>query len=158
MPALQGNRQQILDCGDDGLLVYSTLKKMRFLQPGQPSADELAQQAAALYQAIPPARLARQRGIQLEHSAAIDAYLRCASAAVLCCAVLGGTKLSYVQRLLSLSSLLLLLFPAASALVHGCSEGRWHVPSEPRGAHRQFAKQTVQQLQAIFAPRQASGC
>ena len=86
MPPVQGNRQQILDCGDDGLLVYSTLKKMRFLQPGQPSADELAQQAAALYQAIPPARLARQRGIQLEHSAAIDAYLRCGSAAVLRCA------------------------------------------------------------------------
>ena len=81
MPPVQGNRQQILDCGDDGLLAYSTLKKMRFLQPGQPSADELAQQAAALYQAIPPARLARQRGIHLEHSAAIDAYLRCGSAA-----------------------------------------------------------------------------
>lgn len=46
------------------------------LQPGQPTADELAQQAAALYQAVPPAQLARQRGIQLEHSAAIDAYLR----------------------------------------------------------------------------------
>lgn len=29
-------------------------------------------------QAVPPAHLARQRGIQLEHSAAIDAYLRCA--------------------------------------------------------------------------------
>lgn len=81
LPPVQGNRQQILDCRDDGLRAYSALKKMRFLQPGQPSADELAQQAAALYQAIPPARLARQRGIHLEHSAAIDAYLRCGSAA-----------------------------------------------------------------------------
>lgn len=48
---VQGERQQILACAGDGLLVYSTLKKMRFLQPGQLSADELAQQAAALYQA-----------------------------------------------------------------------------------------------------------
>lgn len=52
---LQGERQQIFACGDDGLLVYSTLKRMRFLQPGQLSADELAQQAAALYQAGGPA-------------------------------------------------------------------------------------------------------
>lgn len=50
-PAVQGERQQIFACGGDGLLVYAALKKMRFLQPGQLSADELAQQAAALYQA-----------------------------------------------------------------------------------------------------------
>lgn len=73
---LQGNRQQVLACGPDGLAAYATLKQMRFLQPGQPGADELAREAAALYQAVPPTRLARQRGIQLEHSAAIDAYLR----------------------------------------------------------------------------------
>ena len=80
----QGNRQQVLACGDDGLAAYATLKKMRFLQPGQLSADELAQQAAALYQAVPPAALARQRGIHLEHSAAIDAYQRwgCGSSGV----------------------------------------------------------------------------
>ncbi|PRW56252.1 TBC1 domain family member 20 [Chlorella sorokiniana] len=75
--AIKGNRQQVLACGADGLAAYDTLKRMRFLQPGQPTADELAQQAAALYQAVPPAQLARQRGIQLEHSAAIDAYLSC---------------------------------------------------------------------------------
>ena len=75
---LQGNRRQVLECGEDGLQAYAALKSMRFLQPGQPSADELAQQAAALYQAVPPAQLARQRGIELEHSAAIDAYLWCA--------------------------------------------------------------------------------
>lgn len=75
--AIKGNRQQLLACGADGLAAYDTLKRMRFLQPGQPTADELAQQAAALYQAVPPAQLARQRGIQLEHSAAIDAYLSC---------------------------------------------------------------------------------
>lgn len=109
--AIKGERQQIFACGDDGLLVYSTLKRMRFLQPGQLSADELAQQAAALYQAVPPAHLARQRGIQLEHSAAIDAYL---------------------------------------------SAGRWHVPAEPRGARPQFAKQTAQQLQALFLPREGA--
>ena len=76
----QGNRQQVLACGGDGLAAYATLKTMRFLQPGQPSADELAQQAAALYRAVPPAKLARQRGIVLQHSAAIDAFLRCARA------------------------------------------------------------------------------
>lgn len=108
--AIKGQRQQILECGDDGLAVYSTLKKMRFLQPGQLSADELAQQAAALYQAVPPAQLARQRDIQLEHSAAIDAYL---------------------------------------------SDGRWRVPAEARGSRRQFAAHTVQQLQAIFLPRES---
>ncbi|PSC72783.1 TBC1 domain family member 20 [Micractinium conductrix] len=72
---IKGQRQQILACGEDGLQAYATLKKMRFLQPGQLGADELAQQAAALYQAVPPTRLARQRGIRLEHCAAIDAYL-----------------------------------------------------------------------------------
>lgn len=142
---VQGNRQQVLACGPDGLAVYDTLKRMRFLQvgsggslgtcvclrlvghlgtqacgcvcvapggvltdpctaqrqpsrslscpapqPGQPTADELAQQAAALYQAVPPAQLARQRGIQLEHSAAIDAYLRCTSRGLTDCGWLGS--------------------------------------------------------------------
>ncbi|KAL4857897.1 TBC1 domain family member 20 [Chlorella vulgaris] len=70
-----GNRRDILACGDDGLAVYSVLKKMRFLQPGQPDADELAREAAALYQAIPPRWLARRRKIQLHQATAIDAYL-----------------------------------------------------------------------------------
>lgn len=105
---LQGNRQQVLACGDDGLAAYATLKSMRFLQPGQPSADELAQQAAALYQAVPPARLARRRGIRLEHSAAIDAFLRCArlegvwgcegGASELACQSCCGPCLAHTQR------------------------------------------------------------
>lgn len=73
--AIKGNRREILECGEDGLAVYGTLRRMRFLQPGQPDADELARQAAALYQAVPPVVLAKRRGIQLRHSAAIDAYL-----------------------------------------------------------------------------------
>lgn len=73
--SIKGNRREILECGEDGLAVYGTLRRMRFLQPGQPDADELARQAAALYQAVPPVVLAKRRGIQLRHSAAIDAYL-----------------------------------------------------------------------------------
>ena len=80
---VQGNRREILECGEDGLAVYGTLRRMRFLQPGQPDADELARQAAALYQAVPPVVLAKRRGIQLRHSAAIDAYLRCGCALAL---------------------------------------------------------------------------
>jgi hypothetical protein len=74
-PLSQGNRSEILACGDDGLAAYATLKSMRFLQPGQPSADELAREAAALYQAVPPAVLVRRYGIQLQQSAAVHAYL-----------------------------------------------------------------------------------
>ncbi|KAI3436556.1 hypothetical protein D9Q98_005972 [Chlorella vulgaris] len=73
--AIKGNRRDILACGDDGLAVYSVLKKMRFLQPGQPDADELAREAAALYQAIPPRWLARRCMIHLQQATAINAYL-----------------------------------------------------------------------------------
>ena len=68
-------------CSHFGSSAHACPAPPHTLQPGQPTADELAQQAAALYQAVPPAQLARQRGIQLEHSAAIDAYLRWEAAA-----------------------------------------------------------------------------
>eukprot|EP00887_Chlorella_sp_A99_P002678 scaffold6.g2678.t1 len=68
-------RARILDCGDDGLEVYGCLKRLQILGPGQPSADELAREAAALYRAVPPAALMRRKGIRLEQSVAVHAYL-----------------------------------------------------------------------------------
>lgn len=73
--AIKSCRARILDCGDDGLEVYGCLKRLQILGPGQPSADELAREAAALYRAVPPAALMRRKGIRLEQSVAVHAYL-----------------------------------------------------------------------------------
>ena len=75
LPTLQSCRATILACGDDGLEVYATLKRLKILQPGQPTADELAREAAALYRAVPPAALMRHKGIALRQSVTAEAYL-----------------------------------------------------------------------------------
>jgi hypothetical protein len=75
--AMRAGREAVLACGPDGAAeAYHALNKMRFLQPGQLSADELAREAAALYQIVPPSALARRREVlQLLHSTSADAYL-----------------------------------------------------------------------------------
>lgn len=58
-----------------GEFVYAHLKNLTLLGPGQLTADELAQQAAALYQASPPTALAKEWGRTLAHSTTLDAYI-----------------------------------------------------------------------------------
>lgn len=73
--AVKDQRESILACNEDASLVYSTLKKMTFLGPGQLDADELAQQAVALYKKAPPTSLARKAKKNMEHSTTLDAYI-----------------------------------------------------------------------------------
>jgi hypothetical protein len=74
--AVRGQRDMILNCGPGaGDVVYSKLKGMQILGEGQLSADELAQQAAALYRAAPPAHLVSKLGDKLHHSTTLFAYV-----------------------------------------------------------------------------------
>jgi len=74
--AIRSNRETILECGPGaGDVVYSKLKGMQILGVGQLSADELAQQAAALYRAAPPAHLVSKLGDRLKHSTTLFAYI-----------------------------------------------------------------------------------
>jgi hypothetical protein len=74
--SIRSNRDEILNCGPDaGDMVYSKLKGMQILGEGELSVDELAQQAAALYRAAPPAHLVSKLGDRLKHSTTLFAYL-----------------------------------------------------------------------------------
>jgi Rab-GTPase-TBC domain len=74
--AVRGQRESILNCGPGaGDVVYSKLKGMNILGEGQLTADELAQQAAALYRAAPPAHLVSKLGNTLKHSTTLFAYI-----------------------------------------------------------------------------------
>ncbi len=73
--ALQDNRQAIFDCGEEGTEVYAALKGMKFLLGGQASADELARQAAALYQRATPGELLALGSMEIRGSSAVHAYL-----------------------------------------------------------------------------------
>ena len=67
-------RDKILEC-ESGDIAYSKLKGLTILGEGQLTADELARQAAALYQSAPPAHLVRQLGNTLQHSTTLHAYI-----------------------------------------------------------------------------------
>ena len=74
--AIRACRARVLACGDDGLEVYATLKRLRILTPGCcPDADALAREAAALYRTVPPRDLMQRKGIRLCQSVAAHAYL-----------------------------------------------------------------------------------
>ena len=74
--AVRSQRATILGCGPDhGDIVYSKLKGLQILGPGLLSADELAQQAAALYRATPPAHVVASLGSGVKHSTALFAYI-----------------------------------------------------------------------------------
>ena len=77
--AVRHNRAAILGCGGDGGdggdAVYACLKGLRVLGPGQLTADELAQQAAELYKASPPAMLVRKWGKRLQRCTTLDAFV-----------------------------------------------------------------------------------
>jgi hypothetical protein len=72
-PPPQAHRVQLLCC-DDPSDLHHELSNIPILGPGQPSADELAQQAAALYRIVPPVSLRYARGAELAHSVAAAAY------------------------------------------------------------------------------------
>lgn len=67
-------RELILAC-ESGDIAYSKLKGLTILGEGQLTADELARQAAALYQSAPPAHLVRQLGDKLRHSTTLHAFI-----------------------------------------------------------------------------------
>lgn len=76
--AMRQNRHKLLEYShDDGPMVYAVLKGLKVLGPAddgqQLTADELAQQAVALYQKIKPVDLLQK--IPLEHSSAAFAYV-----------------------------------------------------------------------------------
>lgn len=71
--AMRANRKQLLCC-DDPSELHHALSTMPILGPGQPSADEIAQQAAALYQAAPPVSLTRACPVKLVQCVAVSAY------------------------------------------------------------------------------------
>jgi TBC1 domain family member 20 len=75
--AVRAHRENILARGaeEGGDAVYATLRRLSVLGPGSLSADELAQQAAALYQRLRPHMLLRQWGLALKHATTLDAYL-----------------------------------------------------------------------------------
>lgn len=74
--AVRSNREALLDCGPGaGDVVYSKLKGMQILGEGKLSVDELAQQAAALYRAAPPAHLVSKLGDKLKFSTTLFAYI-----------------------------------------------------------------------------------
>lgn len=58
--AIRDFRREVFACEREGPLVYATLKSMKILGPGQLTADDLAQQAAALYQQAKPLDLQRR--------------------------------------------------------------------------------------------------
>lgn len=73
--AIHKQRGSILSCGPGaGDVVYSKLKNMKvFADPGDP--DELAKEAAALYQRAPPKLLARLRRRNLQQSTTLRAFI-----------------------------------------------------------------------------------
>ncbi|GAB4820014.1 hypothetical protein N2152v2_007060 [Parachlorella kessleri] len=71
--AMRANREQLLSCHDPADL-HHALSNMPILGPGRPSADELAQQAAALYSTVPPASLRLSHGAGLQQSVAAAAF------------------------------------------------------------------------------------
>lgn len=76
--ALKGARDSILACGEDGAAAYAALRGLQLFGPGRPGADQLAQQAAALYRSAPPPALLRRMhpAQRPRHSTAIHAFLR----------------------------------------------------------------------------------
>jgi hypothetical protein len=75
--AMRAGREAVLAGGaGGGEEAYAALKHMRFLQPGQPAADELAAQAAALFQELPPAALARRHAAGMREATTLHAHLR----------------------------------------------------------------------------------
>lgn len=76
---IRKQRDMILNCGPGaGDVVYSKLKNMKiFAEKGDNTfeADELAKEAAALYQKAPPKVLARLRRKNLQNSTTLKAFI-----------------------------------------------------------------------------------
>ena len=79
----QAHREQLLAC-DDASDLHHALSNMPILGAGQPTADDLAQQAAALYTAVPPASLRFAGELHCAPARALARAAHCA--ALLACA------------------------------------------------------------------------